>query len=134
MKAALYADDLVMWRAEEHATTATYRMQQASLHHGPTTGASASTREKSSTTLFTLSNKQKARAIKIGKKPAEDKEPTYLGVTYDKRQTWTLHIQRAQAKAKRELVILRKLAGTTWGANESILKTICEGPVRPHPE
>jgi hypothetical protein len=29
IKAALYADDLVLWCSEEHATTATYRMQQA---------------------------------------------------------------------------------------------------------
>ena len=29
IKAALYADDFVLWCSEEHATTATYRMQQA---------------------------------------------------------------------------------------------------------
>ena len=29
IKAALYADDLVMWCTEEYATTATYRMQYA---------------------------------------------------------------------------------------------------------
>ena len=28
IKAALYADDLVMWCTEEYATTATFRMQQ----------------------------------------------------------------------------------------------------------
>ena len=37
---------------------------------------------------------------------------TYLGVTFDKRQTWRYHINGAQAKAKRKLALLRKLSGT----------------------
>jgi len=30
-----------------------------------------------------------------------------------------------------KLAIMRKLAGTAWGANEQILKTVYEGSVRP---
>ena len=37
---------------------------------------------------------------------------TYLGITFDKRQTWKTHISRAEAKARRKLALLRKLAGT----------------------
>ena len=53
-------------------------------------------------------------------------------ITFDKRQIWKQHIAKAEAKARRKLAILRKLAGTTWGASEKILKTVYQGAVRPH--
>ena len=59
---------------------------------------------------------------------------TYLGVTYDKRLTWKQHIQRAETKARRKLNVMRKLAGTNWGANEKILKQVYQSTVRPHLE
>ena len=62
---------------------------------------------------------------------AEVDEATYLGVTFDKRQTWRPHINRVEGMARRKLTIMRKLAGTTWGANEQILKTMYQGTVRP---
>ena len=137
IKAALYADDLVIWCKEKHATTATYRMQQAAdkLNAWAENWCVSINKEKSSTTLFTLSTKQKAGTIRLGGTPLrEDDEATYLGVTFDRRQTWKTHIARAEAKARRKLAILRKLAGTTWGASEKILKTVYQGTVRPHLE
>jgi hypothetical protein len=38
------------------------------------------------------------------------------------------------AKARRKMNIMRKLAGTKWGANEKILKSVYQGNVRPHLE
>ncbi|XP_052249844.1 uncharacterized protein LOC127857490 [Dreissena polymorpha] len=61
----------------------------------------------------------------------EEDEDTYLGVTFDKRQTWKPHISRIERTARRKLDLMRKLAGITWGANEQILKTIYLGTVRP---
>lgn len=40
----------------------------------------------------------------------------------------------AEAKARRKLNIMRKLAGTNWGANEKVLKSVYEGNVRLHLE
>ncbi|KAK7108945.1 hypothetical protein V1264_013078 [Littorina saxatilis] len=61
-------------------------------------------KEKSSTTLFTLSSKQKTGTIKLGDTPLRsDDEATYLGVTFDKKQTWKPHIHNAEAKARRKL-------------------------------
>jgi len=62
---------------------------------------------------------------------AEVDEATYLGVTFDKRQTWRPHINRVEGMARRKLAIMRKLASTTWGANEQILKTMYQGTLRP---
>ena len=137
VKAALYADDLVIWCKEEYATTATYRMQLAAdkLHSWTEEWCIAINKDKSSTTLFTLSPKQKAGTITLGgNPPKEDEQATYLGITFDKRQTWKQHIAKTEAKARRRLAILRKLAGTTWGASEKILKTVYQGTVRPHLE
>ena len=89
--AALYTDDLVMWCKEEHATTATYRMQQAAnkLMAWANEWCVTINKEKSSTTLFTLSTKQKAGPINLGNTTLKNEEEvTYLGVTFDKKQTW----------------------------------------------
>ncbi|KAK7087559.1 hypothetical protein V1264_021593 [Littorina saxatilis] len=137
VKAALYADDLVMWCTEEHSTTATYRLQLAAdkLAAWADDWCVKINLEKSTTTLFTLSPKQKPGVIKLGDTPLRnDDEPTYLGVTFDKRLTWKPQIQKAENKARRKLAIMRKLAGTNWGASEKTLKTLYEGTVRPQLE
>ncbi|XP_053376916.1 uncharacterized protein LOC128547772 [Mercenaria mercenaria] len=82
--------------------------------------------EKSCTTLFSLSPTQTdAGYIRICDTPlAEVEEATYLGVTFDRRLTWKAHLTNAESKARKKLPILRKLAGTNWGAHENILKTV----------
>ena len=78
-----------------------------------------------------LVTKKQARPITIGTHTLkEEDEATYLGVTFDKRLTWKTHTQRTEGKARKKLAIMRKLARTTWGANEQILKTVYEGSVR----
>ena len=48
--------------------------------------------------------------------------------------TWKQHITSAEAKARRKMNIMRKFAGTKWGANEKIFKSVYQGNVRPHLE
>ena len=92
-------------------------------------------REKTTATLFTLSPKLQPGRHTLGDTPLKyEDQQTYLGVTFDRRMTWKQHIQNAETKARRKLNIMRKLAGTHWGANEKILKTIYQGSVRPHLE
>ena len=58
----------------------------------------------------------------------------YLGITFDKRHTWKTHINRAEARARRKLALLRKLAGTQWGASETMLRNEYIGTIRQHLE
>jgi len=60
--AALYADDLVLWCKEEYATIATLRKQEANnkLATWAEDWCVSIKMDKSSTTLFTMSTKQKA--------------------------------------------------------------------------
>ena len=135
--AALYADDLALWCTEEFATTATYRMQLALNRVTAWAGkwCVSINKEKTTATLFTLSNKIKPTELKIDNQPLKyEDQQTYLGVTFDKRMTWRNHITKAEAKARRKLNIMRKLAGTQWGANHEILKKVYQGTVRPHLE
>ena len=68
VKAALYADDLVIWCNEEYATTATYRMQLAAdkLNSWTEKWCVAVNKDKSSTTLFTLSPSKKLVSLLVG--------------------------------------------------------------------
>ena len=75
--------------------------------------------------------KQKAGILKLSEVPLQlEEKQTYVGVTFDRQQTW----KQAEAKARRKLAIMRKLSGTTSGASGNILKTVYQGDVRPHLE
>lgn len=134
---ALYADDLVLWCSEEYAATARYRIQTAldMVAAWAKEWCVTINREKTTATLFTLSPKTQSVKLTMDNSPIlmEDQQ-TYLGVTFDKRLTWKQHITTAEAKARRKLNIMRKLAGTNWGANEKVLKSVYQGNVRPHLE
>ena len=133
----MYADDLVLWCKEEHATTAQLRLQEAAniLSNWTQDWCVKINKTKSFTTLFKLSTK--AKHIKIMLVDVElqhTDRTTYLGVTFDKRQTWRYHIKGAQAKARHKLASLRKLVGTQRGAAETVLKNVYIGAIRPHLE
>ena len=90
---------------------------------------------KSFTTLFTLTTKSKSMQIMLDDTELQHTDSaTYLGITFDKRQTWKTHISRAEAKARRKLALLRKLAETQWGAAEIVLRKVYIGTIRPHLE
>ncbi|BFZ08560.1 hypothetical protein BsWGS_11599 [Bradybaena similaris] len=137
MKVAMYADDLVIWCTNDQATVATKMLQRAvdALNEWANKWCVNINIDKCSTTFFTLSTKQKAGNIKINGVPLrEDKQSTYLGVTFDDRLTWKEHINKATANARRKLAILRKLSGTTWGASGKILNSVYQQSIRPHLE
>ena len=57
--------------------------------------------------------------------------PTFLGVTLDTRITWKTHLEAVAARSLKKLGLLKKLAGTTWGADTNILQRIYTGAVHP---
>ena len=134
VKGAIYADDLVLWCSEEYTTTAQVRLQTALDKIGRWTKkwlVSVNT-TKTTFTIFTLSNKkQEAKLMLNDQRLVEEPTPTYLGVTFDRRLTWKQQIFKCCSRAKLRLAIMRKLAGTDWGADQCILKTLYTGRVRP---
>ena len=49
--------------------------------------------------------------------------PKYLGVTFDRALTFKYHLTNTPRKVQSRVNLVRKLAGTTWGADTSVLRT-----------
>ena len=87
------------------------------------------------TTLFPSSSKSKPIKIILNDTELQQTgSATYIRITFDNRQTWKTHISSAEAKARRRLALLRKLAGTRLGAAETVLRNVYIGTMRPHLE
>ena len=131
---ALHADDFAMWNASESTQTATVRMQEAldKTCKWAKNWCVTINSQKTVASLFSLSNTKESIQLKVNNQqiPQED-TPTFLGVKLDKKLTWNPHIREAEKKATKRLSLLKKLAGTKWGASSSILKTVYTGNVRP---
>ena len=114
---AIYADDLVPWCSDEHLSTANYWTKRwlvkINLGRPPTLSSAFQQRNSRPTCIST------ARLCLL----AED-TPTYLGVTLDKQLTWKQQTEKAEARAKVPLALMKKLAGTTWGADTVALKRL----------
>src|SRR6218665_3717058 len=52
-----------------------------------------------------------------------DLKPVYLGVTLDRALTYHDHLKKTAAKVNIRNNLLAKLAGSTWGANASTLRS-----------
>ena len=52
-----------------------------------------------------------------------DLQTKYLGITLDRSLTYAHHCNNTAHKARKRVNLLRKLAGTTWGANTALLRT-----------
>ena len=134
VQGAIYADDMVIWCSEEYVTTAQYRIQTTldKIEIWTKDWLIKANASKTNFTLFTLSSKSQNVKLKLnGQTLEENPTPTYLGVTFDARLTWKQQIKRSCSKAKQRLGIMKKLAGTTWGADHQTLKKLYVGRVRP---
>ena len=132
---ALHADDLAIWTSAEQTTTATIRMQTAmnTISNWADEWMVTINRIKTESTLFSLSTKKESYSLKIENDEIPQQEtPTYLGVKLDKKLTWNPYITSLENKAVKKISIMRKLAGTKWGANTKVLKQVYTGAVRPH--
>ena len=55
----------------------------------------------------------------------------YLGVTFDKRVTWQQQSEKVETSANVRLTLMKKLSGTTLGADTMTLMRLYTGRVRP---
>ena len=124
---ALHADDLAIWNSAECLSAARHRIQEALDHiseWGRDWGVEINT-TKTVSSIFSLSNQKEQVNLQMNKREIQlDETPKYLGVRMDKRLTWKSHIQEVEGRAIKRLSIMKKLAGTTWGADGNILKKV----------
>ena len=134
IKAAMYADDLAIISTEEQLGTAQIRLQTClrKIEKWTKDWAMNVNATKTTYTIFSLSPKlPNLRLNYEGKQLQREDNPKYLGVFFDPRLTWSKQIEETQKKGIRRTALLKKLAGTTWGAHMSVLKKAYMGYVRP---
>jgi hypothetical protein len=81
---------------------------------------------KTVTSAFHLHNASAFRELNVlmnGQRLVHESHPVYLGVTLDRTLSYKEHLSRTAAKLKSRNNLLMKLAGSTWGANASMLRS-----------
>ena len=70
--------------------------------------------KKTTFTIFSLSPKEQKVTLRIsGHTLLAEDNPTYLGVTFDKRLIWKKQTGNAESRGKARLALMKKLAGLT---------------------
>ena len=81
---------------------------------------------KTSSTAFHLNTKEARRQLTVnvnGSPLPHNPTPTYLGVKLDRQLTYRQHLESLRAKVSSRNNLLRRLAGSSWGASASTLRT-----------
>ena len=134
---AIHADDLAIWTSSEHINTANIRIQDAmnSISDWAEEWMVTINKNKTQATCFSLSTKKEQYNLHLqGGNIPQQETPTYLGVTLDRRLSWIPQVKTMESKATKKMAIMKKLAGTKWGANRKILTQVYTGAVRPNLE
>ena len=134
VKAAIYADDLAIIATENEIGTAQVRLQSClnRLEKWSDDWAMTINTTKTTYNVFSLSPKHQNIKLNMNKTPLRKEEnPCYLGVVFDPRLTWNKQMDKVQTKGVRRAALMKKLSGTSWGANMSVLKKAYIGYVRP---
>ncbi|KAJ3585483.1 hypothetical protein NHX12_014202 [Muraenolepis orangiensis] len=121
-----YADDLAImlhqptWKAVEEGLNqdmdvlaAYLRSWRLQLSTGKTVSA-----------VFHLCNREARRELEISveNKPLEFQQaPKYLGVRLDRTLSYKQHLDEVRAKVTARVSLIRRLAGTTWGASAKLI-------------
>ena len=81
---------------------------------------------KTTASAFHLNTKEANRQMSVvhdGTPLPNNPQPTYLGVKLDRQLTYRHHLEALRAKVSARNNLLRRLAGTSWGASTSTLRT-----------
>ena len=80
---------------------------------------------KTVSSVFHLTNREAKRELSAelnGKPLPFSNTPKYLGITLDRSLTYRRHLESLRKKLNTRVSLIRRLAGTTWGAG-SVLRT-----------
>ena len=82
--------------------------------------------EKTVASAFHLNNRQANHTLNVslGARILDHEvNPTYLGITLDRSLTFRTHLEKLKKKISTRVNLIRKVAGTKWGANTPTLRT-----------
>ena len=123
-----YADDLALMHTSKDWKTleGTLSQDMTTLSAYLQTWRLKLSHTKTVTTAFLLNNRKAKRELKIfnnGKLLPYCPTPTYLGVKPDKSLTFRHHLEALRKKLSTRVTLLRRLAGSGWGARARTLRT-----------
>ena len=116
----LHADNLALWTKAEQVTTTAIRIQEAMnlISDWAKEWLVMINRTKIEATCFSLSPKREEFILQInGQEIHQQDTSTYLGVKFNRKLTLSPHISIKHSKALRKMALMKKQAGTKWGAN-----------------
>uniref|UniRef100_A0A3B5QKI5 Reverse transcriptase domain-containing protein n=1 Tax=Xiphophorus maculatus TaxID=8083 RepID=A0A3B5QKI5_XIPMA len=129
----LFADDGLIWKRGRNITFLNDKMQEA-LGKVEDWALEWGFRISSSKSKFVnFTNRKVGTKIKL---KMYDKEVErvdkfkYLGLWFDKKLTWKIHISKIIERSKKILNIMRCLRGKEWGAGRKTLKILYIGLIR----
>ena len=135
---SIYADDIAVWYSNKDVSKSEHQIQNALINISKWVDQweLKINMNKTTYTIFTLNRTEHAINLNIkGQQLALEPTPTYLEITLDKKLTWKYQIEKSITKSNNRMKIMKKLAGSDWGANEKTLKIkslcgLCETSVR----
>lgn len=80
---------------------------------------------KTESSIFHLNNRESMAELEVefdGAVLAHNPTPKYLGVFLDRTLTFRTHLQKLRSKISTRNNLIRKLSGTSWGANANCLR------------
>ena len=132
---ALFADDLVIWTTDKYPILARRKLKiaLATICTFCNFWKLKLNEEKTVYSIFTRSTKaeQKTMNLKLnGTDLKKEKNPVYLGVKLDPRMSLNEFTKDLKAATESRLRLVKRLAGTNWGAEKSVLRQLYIGFIR----
>ena len=132
---ALFADVLVIWTTDKYQILARRKLKIAltTICTYCNLWKLKLNEEKTVYSIFTRSTKKEQKTLNLklnGKDLRKEKNPVYLGVKLDPRMSLNEVAKDLKSATESRLRLVKRLAGTNWGAEKSVLRQLYIGFIR----
>ena len=129
IEVSLFADDLAMWSQHHDIHQAEKNLQKAldKLEEWTQKWKLQLNIGKCETTLFTTSTMESKHVphLLLKNTPiANNKNPTFLGVTFDRSLSFNAHVKKIQSKMKKRNQVIQTLRGRDWGLKQQDMRQV----------
>uniref|UniRef100_A0A3Q3BE46 Reverse transcriptase domain-containing protein n=1 Tax=Kryptolebias marmoratus TaxID=37003 RepID=A0A3Q3BE46_KRYMA len=133
MGCSLFADDGAVWKRGKNVDFIVRKIQEViiEIENWALQWGFRFSVDKTKVMIFTQKKINKEIKLKLYKQELEQvKCVKFLGLWFDEKLKWHIHIKKIVDKCKKILNIMRCLVGSDWGADRKSLKQIYAGMIR----